>query len=46
MICSRDILNNNLRETLEILKMHYKFNYTIKGKSVIIENFRVNKKGI
>jgi len=36
----------NLRETLEILKMHYKFNYTIKGKSVIIENFRVNKKGI
>lgn len=36
----------NLHETLEILKMHYKFNYIIKGKSVIIENFKVNKRSI
>ncbi|MDO9633672.1 MAG: FecR domain-containing protein [Paludibacter sp.] len=34
---------NNLHETLEILRMHYRFDYEIKGKSVAIEHFRINK---
>lgn len=29
---------DNLNETLKILKMHYKFNYSIEGKVVKIEN--------
>lgn len=35
---------DNLSETLEILRMHYRFNYTIKGKEVAIEDFRLNNK--
>lgn len=35
---------DNLQETLEILKMHYKFDYRINGKQVAIDNFSVNKK--
>ncbi len=34
----------NLNETLEILKMHYHFNYTIVGKQVAIKDFRLNNK--
>jgi transmembrane sensor len=36
----------NLHETLDILRMHYQFNYTIQGKSVAIENFRLNQNRI
>ncbi|MEA4936341.1 MAG: FecR domain-containing protein [Paludibacter sp.] len=35
---------DNLNETLEILKMHYRFNYTIAGKQVAIKDFRLNNK--
>jgi len=35
---------DNLYETLNILKMHYRFDYTIQGKNVAIENFRLNHK--
>jgi len=37
---------DNLHETLEILKMHYQFDYEIKGKNVAIENFKLYKKNI
>jgi len=35
---------DNLNETLEILKMHYRFNYIITGKEVAIKDFRLNNK--
>ena len=35
---------DNLNETLEILMMHYRFKYSIKGKDVAIEDFRLNNK--
>ncbi len=35
---------DNLNETLEILMMHYRFKYSIKGKNVAIENFRLNNR--
>lgn len=34
----------NLNETLEILKMHYRFSYQIKGNEVAIQNFRLNQR--
>ncbi|ODT56898.1 MAG: hypothetical protein BGP01_05735 [Paludibacter sp. 47-17] len=34
----------NLNETLDILKMHYRFNYQIKGNEVAISNFRLNQR--
>jgi ferric-dicitrate binding protein FerR (iron transport regulator) len=34
----------NLNETLDILKMHYRFNYQIKGNDVAISNFRLNQR--
>ena len=35
---------DNLNETLEILMMHYRFKYSIKGKNVAIEDFRLNNR--
>lgn len=35
---------SNLHETLDILKMHYRFDYKIQGKNVTIENFRLKQK--
>jgi ferric-dicitrate binding protein FerR (iron transport regulator) len=35
---------DNLDETLEILMMHYRFKYSIKGKDVAIEDFRFNNR--
>jgi len=35
---------HNLNETLEILKIHYRFNYNISGKQVTIKDFRLNNK--
>lgn len=34
----------NLNETLDILKMHYRFTYHIKGNEVAIQNFRLNQR--
>jgi len=34
----------NLNETLEILKMHYRFTYQVKGSEVTISNFRLNQR--
>lgn len=35
---------DNLNETLEILRMHYRFKYSIIGKNVAIEDFRLNNR--
>lgn len=34
----------NLEETLAILKMHYRFNYSIDGNVVHIDSFKLNKR--
>jgi len=34
----------NLNETLDILRMHYRFSYQIKGNQVAIQNFRLNQR--
>lgn len=35
---------DNLNETLEILKMHYRFTYQVKGSEVTISNFQLNQR--
>ncbi|MBP8944849.1 MAG: FecR family protein [Paludibacteraceae bacterium] len=35
---------NNLNETLDVLKLHYQFDYVIKGNKIVIDNFKLNKK--
>lgn len=35
---------NNLNETLDVLKLHYQFDYVIKGNKIFIDNFKLNKK--
>lgn len=34
---------NNLNETLDVLKLHYQFDYVIKGDKIFIYNFELNK---
>ncbi len=35
---------NNLNETIDVLKLHYQFDYVIKGNKIFIDNFKLNKK--
>lgn len=45
MIFSQELSStNNLNETLDVLKLHYQFDYVIKGNKIVIDNFKLNKK--